>query len=165
MWRESFVRNETSALSRADIEHPANAQFIFRAAAIAAGRVRPSGVAYSLRAAVKHYSCRGHRHEHWARVVWRPQFGRWRWLYFGGRQLSVNKRKDYVMGDVWPGEIIAQYDFTAPFTNPAAVMAAFLVLGNGTLCPLRFLSRRANLSVQLPNGRVLVLPEVRTNWR
>ena len=164
MWRGSFLTNETSALSRSDVSHPANAEFIHRAAAIAASRTPPSGVVYSIRAAAKHYGRRGKCVEHWARAVWRPQCGQWRWQYFGDRLLSIDKRKDYVMGEVWPGEIVAQYDFADTLTGPAAVVAAFLVVGNGALYPLRFIARRANLSVQLPNGRVLVLPEVRMKW-
>jgi len=164
MWRESFVSNETAALSRADVQHAANAEFLRRASAIAASRTPPSGAAYSVRAAVKHYGRRGKCLEHWARAVWRPQSGRWRWLYFGHRSLAADKRKDYVVGDVWPGEIVAQYEFTGILTGPAAITAAFLVLENGDLCPLRFLSRRADLRVQLPGGKVLVLPAVFTKW-
>jgi hypothetical protein len=165
MWRENFIENETAALSRADVGHPANAEFIRRAASIAVGRLPPAGTAYSIRAAVKHYGRRGKCLEHWARAVWRPEYGRWRWQYFGHRLLSLHKRKDYVEGDVWPGELVAQYEFTGLLTSPAAVVATFLALGNGDLCPLSFISRRADLSVRLPNGKVLVLPAIITKWR
>jgi hypothetical protein len=167
MWQESFIKNDTAVLSRADVQHQANAEFLRRAAAMAVSRKHPSGDAhsmYSIRAAFKHYSLRDNCHEHWARAVWRPHCGRWRWQYFGHRSLAVNKRKDYVLGVVWPGELIAQYEFTGLLTGPATVTAALLVLENGLLCPLRFISRRPELRVQLPGGRVLVLPAVRTKW-
>ena len=109
MWKESFIANDAAVLSRADIEDPANAEFLRRAAALAAKRKPPSGDMYSIRAGFRHYSRRDNCHDHWARAVWRPHCGRWRWQYFGGRLPAVKKRKDYVLGVVWPGEIVAQY--------------------------------------------------------
>lgn len=105
-----------------------------------------------------HYGSRMQMRSHWFRMVWRNG----KWQYFTGYLKPIGLRSatrhQELYGDVWVGEILAEHP------RGGEVIAVYLVVSEGTdgLVSLDFYRRRdGNLSVKLPDGSNLVLPDPR----